>query len=144
MISPSSHSRIYHGKSYLKTLLFHSNTCPGVLFPTTKTAGLYHFPFKSYKNSAQATYFQKWIIIRIILMLFSGFDVNLTQFTYALFGQSKFFLLHIISMNFSFVTAFIFNREKYQFILKNQHRVRHTIYVIVCEFTFFKSAKYFI
>ena len=37
--------------------------CPDVLFQMVKTAGLYHFPFKSYKNSAQPPYFQKWILV---------------------------------------------------------------------------------
>ena len=43
----------------------HRLTCPDVLYPTVKTPGLYHFSFKSYKNSAQVTYFQKWIIVSI-------------------------------------------------------------------------------
>ena len=40
----------------------HRLTCPDVLYPTVKTPGLYHFSFKCYGNSAQATYFQKWVI----------------------------------------------------------------------------------
>jgi hypothetical protein len=35
----------------------HSLTSLDVLYPTVKTAGLYHFPLKSYKDSPQAPFF---------------------------------------------------------------------------------------
>ena len=35
----------------------HKLTCPDVLYPTVKIAGLYHFPFKSYKHSPEAPFF---------------------------------------------------------------------------------------
>jgi hypothetical protein len=47
-------------------LFLHSLRCPGVLYSRVKTSGPYHFPLKSYKNSAQVTYFQRWIIVAFI------------------------------------------------------------------------------
>ena len=52
----------------------HRLTCPDVLYPTVKTTGLYHFPFKSYQNSAQATYFLKWIIDLMALFQYRLFE----------------------------------------------------------------------
>jgi hypothetical protein len=54
---------VYHNKPYLRARLLHSNTSRVMVYPTMKTPGLYDFPFKSYKNSAQAPFFQKWILV---------------------------------------------------------------------------------
>jgi hypothetical protein len=41
----------------------HRLTSRDVLYPTVQTADLYHIPFKSYKHSPQAPFFQKWILV---------------------------------------------------------------------------------
>jgi hypothetical protein len=45
-----------------------------ILYPTVKTAALYHFPFKSYKHCPQAPFFKKWILVNSISLCILLFD----------------------------------------------------------------------
>jgi hypothetical protein len=57
------HSKAYHGKPDEEAWLFHSTTCRVRLYPTVKTAGLYHLHSKSYKEFSHAPVFQKSILV---------------------------------------------------------------------------------